>query len=243
MKNFEKVTFAILVIVSLLSCQGKQGDPGPAGATGATGATGSDPTSAFLNGSFSGTVTGTRKDGTAINESFSFPYALSNEGFTTLLPDLQSLTLARQQRASGNELGYLNLSLVVKNKGQANESISLPHDYSTNFYFTKALVNNQLLSMYTAEGLVLDESSITYPIDPANSSYSFDFKYNVWDGYYSLVVLGEIVNGQYLLYFTSKANEKVYFHQPYQGGNFIKIVDASGVTSFTSATYGSLILG
>jgi hypothetical protein len=239
MKNFEKVTFAILVIVSLLSCQGKKGDTGPTGAAGAIGATGPDAQAPFINGSFSGTVTGTRKDGTAINESFSFPYAVSIEGFSTPVAGIQALTLRRQQSAIIYDQGSVQLYLAIQNKGLANQTVSLVSaNYSNQFYFSKQLANNQMLIVDASQGLILSSYTFTYPIDPANTSYNFDFTYYFYSGGVYLNYQSENVNGVYLTYFLTKNNDKVYFYQ----GNFVKIVDASGNVSFTSSTYGSLVL-
>src|SRR5579872_5955009 len=114
MKNIIS-SVAILASALLFNCQGKTGDPGPIGATGAagangaagtagaTGATGPDALAPFVNGAFSGTITGTRADGvTPINETFSYTYDPGYYSLNGSAGQVQTITLFREQSLLGN---------------------------------------------------------------------------------------------------------------------------------------------
>src|SRR5690242_6806216 len=120
-----KILFSLSLAVMLISGCTKKGDPGPigpagadgaagsAGATGATGATGPDAYAQFINGSLSGTITGTKADGTPLNETFNYTYAGPPEGYSST----NLLTLRRSLTYLGTD--NMLLTLVALNKGTA----------------------------------------------------------------------------------------------------------------------------
>jgi hypothetical protein len=84
-----KNNLLLLVCVGVLAgCQpGKDGAPGPqgtAGAKGVSGATGQDGEQQVKSGSITGTVTGSRADGTPINETINFQYSFVSNPPTLL---------------------------------------------------------------------------------------------------------------------------------------------------------------
>src|SRR6478609_5514518 len=128
----EPSLIVILFIAILIGCQ--KGDPGPTGPAGADGATGAvgdtgpagpDAYQKYINGAFAGTVTGTKKDGSPLKESFNYQYATAVEGLTQSPPAL--LNLFREENY-GSNLGSLSMSLKVLNKGLSNQNVSLNGD-------------------------------------------------------------------------------------------------------------------
>jgi hypothetical protein len=243
MKNAKQVMLMATIIALLLGCQGKQGDPGP---TGATGPAGTDLTSTSVNGSFSGTITGTRKDGMALNENFSFTYAPNTEGFSATVGGIQSLNLYRYGTLFGAG-SYLNFNLLVSNKGATNQTITLDPTINRNaFSFTKTLTSNQALVVKMDQGLILKDYYVLHPVDPANTVYPFSFTYYFGDNSYAYVYNSYLnINGNTAYGFPTKNGEVVYYYPNYVNGtygSFAQIVSADGTVSKTSATYGSLKL-
>lgn len=235
---------AMTTIAAILcGCEGKQGDPGPAGTAGATGAagavgptgaTGPDPLARFANGSFSGTITGTRKDGTTpISETFSYTYGPNVEGFYTPVGGAQQLFLNRNLDIFG--YNSMEIYLEIKNKGLANQTVSLRN---ATLAFSKAITGSQVFVLYTNR-LLLQDYSIVYPVDPANTAYRFNFTYYFGDD--SRAYLNyeyKNIDGRTAYGFATKDGETVYY-DIYSGG-FVQIVSADGSVSNASATYGSL---
>jgi hypothetical protein len=237
-------SLVILVSAMLFNCQGKTGDPGPIGApgaagsngaNGANGAAGPDATAPYVNGALSGNITGTRADGTTpINETFSYTY---DPGYYTLsanVGQVQTVSLLRYQSLLSTANSFL-LPLILNGSGQYFDSLG---NSSFSLSYTKALAGNQLFKLSVQP--VLTKQVVILPVDPANTSYQFDF---------SFIFGGPNVNYIQPMYdnnghtgFNTKLGEQVFFDSPYAGGAFVKIIDAQGVTSTTSATYGNLIL-
>ena len=61
----------ILIAFTLLLIGCQKGDPGPAGATAL------DANQQYINGAFTGTVIGTKKDGSPLKEAFNYQYSSS----------------------------------------------------------------------------------------------------------------------------------------------------------------------
>jgi len=242
----------ILFISILIGCQ--KGDPGPAGPTGAAGATGAtgatgpvgpDANQKYINGAFTGTVTGTKKDGSPLKESFNYQYATGVEGYTKSSPS--TLYLYRTENY-GNNLGSLSMSLTALNKGLSNQNIVFTKDaYTTSLSFVKETSST---SLYEVNGrLLLLDFDVVIPIDTLKKStypLNFDFYYGIQPGsspYWGLNMASSLnENGKYYYGFSTTDGLVVFFSEPYYGGAFYKIVDAAGNASFTSATYGGLTL-
>jgi hypothetical protein len=229
----------IVFILFLMGCQ--KGDPGPAGATGP------DANEKYINGAFTGTITGTKKDGSPLKESFNYQYASNGvEGYTKSSPSTMYLYRAESY---GDNLRYLSMSLTALNKGLSNQSIVLTHDnyYNTSFSFAKETSSTNI---YEVNGrLLLADFDVVIPIDTLKKStypLNFDFYYGIAPGsspYWGLNLGSSFnENGQSYYGFSTTDGSVVFFNQPYSGGSFYKIVDAAGNASFTSTTYGGLTL-
>jgi|GEM_PF-1588535 len=129
----------LLVCVGVLAgCQpGKDGAPGPqgpAGAKGAPGAIGQDGEQMVKSGSITGTVTGSRADGTPINETIDFQY----------FPPSTESTFERNSdrirlhvfRSDSSQSSSLSLSFEV------NNDFTNPRFVFGNYYARKAGSNN-----------------------------------------------------------------------------------------------------
>jgi hypothetical protein len=101
MKKVRLLLYALTASVALAACSGEDGEPGPKGDTGAKGDTGekgdAGEDAASRNGYFEGTIKGTRRDGTAFEETFKYEYMFGSEIFD----GNDRVTLQRFETASG----------------------------------------------------------------------------------------------------------------------------------------------
>jgi hypothetical protein len=165
MKKLRLTIYLFTVCALLAACSGDDGDPGPQGQSGAQGAKGekgdrgakgdngdqgedgTDTTGEyFKQGSFEGTITGTRRDGTVINETFNYEYRLGDlESFTNTLylERYSSAAGARyiglQLKKSGDVLTPEGFWLNYQNELNATTLLSL--DISAEFLDRSGLVN------------------------------------------------------------------------------------------------------
>jgi hypothetical protein len=239
-----KLSLVLMAFILLLfGCQkGDVGPAGPAGATGATGAAGADANQKNINGAFAGTITGKKKDGSALKETFNYTYAYQAEGYT------QSSTLDLYRYDEKNNIGYMTMSLIVKNKGLSNQSVILnkDNDYNT-FRFAK---ETSTTSLYEINGeLILSDFNVVIPIDTLKkSTYPLDFTfsypmYSDGTSYAKVNFTSLYENNQNYFGFPTVDGATVYFGNPNNTtGSFYKIVDAAGNVSSTSSIYGGLSL-
>lgn len=139
MKTMTMKTFATVIVASALLFTGckKDAEKGPTGATGAAGENGVVPTS--TDGFIKGTLSGTRQDGTAFNETFEYKnYFQGTSG------RLDSNTVASYdfsiQRSGGDILNPNGASIRVNttSKTASTGNVSL-----TDFSFVKSLGTNK----------------------------------------------------------------------------------------------------
>jgi hypothetical protein len=235
MKGKILTTFIILLTIILTNCQ--KGDPGPTGAAGATGVAGPDSYASYINGSFSGTVIGTKKDGTTLNETFNYTYSKGPEGYTTVAP--YNLYLSRSDAYSGSN--FMRLVLLALNKGQANQTIAIQKNLYYDNYFHYSKESGNELFVLDAPMIFLPYD-VVIPVDPSNTNYPFTFTfyyYGSGDYNFNSNFISEN-NNQYIGMYT-KSGEVVYYNYP-NPGTFYKIVDAAGNVSTSSSTYGGLVL-
>lgn len=247
----EPSLIVILFIAILIGCQkGDPGPTGPAGADGATGATGptgpagADPSQAYINGAFAGTVTGTKKDGTALNEAFNYTYSYGLEAFE---PSSTSTLNLHRTNKYGDNSSELSLALLITNKGLANQSTALISDSDLNYF--SFLKETSPGNLYTLDGhLLLNDFTVVFPIDTLKKStypLDFTFNYHVSPGSPAScdVSFHYLTENSAPYYGFSTTNGSIaYFNHPTNGGAFYKIVDAAGNSSNTSATYDGLTL-
>jgi hypothetical protein len=163
MKTFQILTLAIGLLLSALiftGCKKKEGAQGPQGPAGPQGPTGQG-LAGTNSGFITGTVTGTRTNGTPFTEPFSYTYYFGNSSGT-----LDTLTWGSGYRfsmaRSVNDIfsyNYSSIDVMTALKSSSTGTLSF------DFGFEKSLGNNQLFrfsaSTYTATatGLSYNASS------------------------------------------------------------------------------------
>jgi hypothetical protein len=157
-RAFRFFLFALLAASLFTACSGEDGDPGVAGEAGAKGDPGDTGTqgvagedAAARNGYFSGTIRGTRRDGTAFEETFNYEYSFGDQVIDSYEIPLQRFETAAGAiadavaTASGQttvplDKGYMKLWLFNDPKdGMTPGNLSL--------YFTKGLSATQLFKL------------------------------------------------------------------------------------------------
>ncbi len=106
--------------------------------------------------------------------------------------------------------------------------------FTAYFSYSKTLSGDQEFKLYATP--ILTRTTVVFPIDPANTNYQFDFTFS-FDHSMANV---NVTTGNFLS-FKTKLGEEVFF-SGFNGGTFVKIVNAQGVASATSAVYGDLVL-
>ena len=247
MFTFVGVSRAIVLstAVLLFGCKkeegaiGPKGDPGAAGPQGAVGPQGPTFAQAYEKGFIKGTIKGKRRDGTAFEEAFEYKIAGESEGFAKKTPMLDELSLSRSQDLVYGQ--YVNLNLLVENKGQANQAVRLGslERYSDLFRisFQKQLPNNQLFT-FRASAL-FEPTNIVFPVSrEKNAVYKF-----VDYGREPLRYQDDVSKKIYYA-FDLEDGGKVHFGEEIINFNteykFAYVVSNAGVKSTTSTTYGNL---
>jgi hypothetical protein len=173
---------AVSASLALFSCEGDQGPVGPQGAAGATGATG--PTGATgatgaageaamdKTGSFTGTLTGTRQDGTAFSETFTYEY--SEEPYEGFYDENDYAWVYRYSKPN-YDAPYAEIRLHVTDKGLETETITADYIY---FQFYKEIDSQKMFRFSLNSGNV-ETSNFSY--DAATGKLSFDFTYHGTD--------------------------------------------------------------
>jgi hypothetical protein len=113
--------------------QGQKGESGDKGAVGDTGTAGPDGQGYLVKrGSYEGTVTGSRQDGTPFTETFNFEY--SDESFDAFNDEdegIYSLDIDRYNNSSWQDWNpYLGIDITIENMGEEGQDI-----YVTDFDF------------------------------------------------------------------------------------------------------------
>jgi hypothetical protein len=246
---------AFLLIVLFYSCKGEEGEVGPKGDTGATGASGAQGASgvqgppggqgpqgpqgpagesfekAFENGHITGTIKGTRRDGTGFEQAFEFKLALHTEGFIRK-GKAHELVLARYEKRKDENA--IKLTLLVEDKDKATQSFKL-NDFELSF--AKILADRSRF-VFSAE-TDFQPGWIELPMSVNNNSTYQLTDYGLEPEYYI-----ESAEKAYNV-FTTKSGSRLYFdaigNSEEEPGTFAYLTDKEGVESSTSQTYGNLI--
>lgn len=249
--NYIKLIAYLSIFSSfLIACEG---DPGPEGPQGLPGEQGPEGPGAVYEkrGYFSGTVSGTRRDGTSFSEGFNYEYAsTSGELFSTSQATGETLLTVRRQHSTNHANGYISLQFKVLNKGTSSESLVLngsPSQYSTVAYFSfiKELSPTSLFSVTAYSGI----QSLTFRRiigNVENEQYKFaeDEAGRIQTNYF----YDESTGLSYYYLFTEDGkkiyyednNRRVHPNFGYYYGAFYKIVSADGSESTTSSLYSNL---
>ncbi len=155
--------FALAISLFLGACA-EDGEPGPKGEQGEQGLAGND--SYFKLGSLEGTFSGTRRDGTAFSEPFSFEYtsdsllAFSEENGEKLI------YISRNGRN-----GRMYMELKQTDEGYLVSTLS---PYSTYFNFTKALDEESLFEIKARPYFVPKEAFTLRLSREKQATYNFN---------------------------------------------------------------------
>ena len=155
-RTFRFFLFALLAASLFTACSGEDGDPGVAGEAGAKGDQGTAGTpgaagedAAAKNGYFSGTIKGTRRDGTAFEETFTYEYAFGDQVADSYEVMLQRFETAAGAIADAVASGELNVPLdkgYVKFGLVDDPEVGLtPANFD--MYFTKGISATQLFKL------------------------------------------------------------------------------------------------
>jgi hypothetical protein len=164
--------FATAIIVSgalFTSC--KKGDKGDTGATGPAGTNGVVPT--YSDGYIKGTITGTKADGTALNESFEYKNYYSGQSGTLDSNSTVSydFTIARSSDVFNENMASITVNTTSKTATSGNFTLndfSFKKSPSTNHLFVFTTSGSQTttisgLSYNTSSGLFTGNYTITVP--------------------------------------------------------------------------------
>ncbi|HWY12874.1 MAG TPA: hypothetical protein VN026_16180 [Bacteroidia bacterium] len=141
MKTIKTQILAItLLLVAVLFTECKKGETGPAGAAGPQGSQG--PVLTLINsGNVTGTLTGTRRDGTAFTEPFSYAYYL--QGSSGTLDSLTSSLYVFSMQRSINDIFSNNSASINVNAASKTASTGT---LNLSFTFEKSLSSTKLFS-------------------------------------------------------------------------------------------------
>lgn len=251
MKQYKFIAYLFLIIASLIAaCEGDPGPEGPQGPQGEQGPEGPEP-ARVAKGSFQGTVSGIRRDGTPFTETFNYEYAnTAGEGFKDdPVTGKTSFYLGRYNTANGDN-GSVVFNFSVMNKDTPSESLFFTPSqslYSTIFYFnlTKEISASELFLVTTSTSF--SSSVIFQAINEAdNTLYKFttDYYGQVVGNYY----YDEEEAVPYRIYFNSDGDkiyyeyESAHFNGDYYYGEFAKIEHPDGSVDTESSLYSQLII-
>lgn len=242
MKYTRLFFYSLLTASLLVSCKGEDGEPGPQGDAGLQGNSG---TILSKSGSIQGTITGTRRDGVALNESFTYEFTYQALEGISFNSNEETYDLGIQ-RTTETETGYIYLGFDVEEKGTPNERL-IGDNFE--FSFIKELSETSLLSVYTEEyNFGDDQSYLTALSRSENETYLFqtygddriDYNFSYYDNELESYFYGfSTIDGSVVYY--ENNNYRYDETNDFYYGEFYRIVDADGNESFTSALYSQLI--
>lgn len=165
--NAMRTLAAGLFLMALMFIGCKKAETGPAGAQGPQGATGQGLTGTN-SGFVTGTVTGTRRDGTPFSETFNYTYYFGNDSgsLDSSAANNYNFSLSRgvNDIFSSN---YANISMMTTSKTAPTGTIS-----SLNFGFEKSLGSNK---MFVFSGYVGMGSATSLSYNASTGLFSGNF--------------------------------------------------------------------
>ncbi|MBW3544170.1 MAG: collagen-like protein, partial [Bacteroidetes bacterium] len=219
---------------------GPQGEQGPQGDQGLTGPVGASTVQE--NGFIKGTISGTRRDGTAFQESFENNMRRNPEGFA-VENSLHSLTLYRYGSVEDGNRIWMNLK--IHNRGTSDQQIEVT-GFDVNYL--KELANNQAFAVRTYASFT--DLNILYPVSPSNTAYDFDFYISQYSGsVYNDHTFRDDATDTYYRGFKNTSGDMVYFEDPsYDNntnsywGDFAFVIKADGTKVTSSTKYNGMRL-
>jgi hypothetical protein len=240
---FKQSTFLTLALaIAVVSCKGPEGEVGPKGDTGATGAqgiTGDSYDKALENGILKGTIKGTRKDGTAFEETFEYKLTSNAATFESVSSTEHSIYLNRYKNVFG-ENNSATIGLQVTNKDQAGATAKLNGAF---FTFTKELPSKNIFFIGAGPSFVAKD--VIFPISKANNSKYKLVDYGIESDYY-------YDNNQSYTIFKDTDGNRIYFannyYSEYVSGNYTSyrpfsyIINNKGEKSTSSELWSTVRL-
>lgn len=180
-KNSMLLVAAMCVSFVMSSCEGDEGPMGPsgaagtAGAQGATGASGPqgaagiDGHSALTkSGKIEGTISGTRRDGTAFSETFSYEYT---ESLYESFSENNDYTWVYRYAEPSYNSPFVEMRLRLIDRDLETETLAVDQFYLD---FIKEIDATTLFRFYVNNS---DVEVSNYDSNPATGSLSFDFSF------------------------------------------------------------------
>ncbi len=153
-----QILASALLLTALIFTGCKKGETGPAGAAGATGATG--PVVNLSNaGYITGTLTGTRQDGTPFTEPFSYTYYFTGLGASGKLDSISATSYNFNMSRSVNDIfsnDNANVSVNTTSKTSSTGTLYL------NFTFEKSLGTNKTFYFSTSASPSTTATGLSY---------------------------------------------------------------------------------
>jgi hypothetical protein len=248
--KYTRLLFYALISASLLfACQGEDGEPGPQGEpglqgekgdkgdAGENGQDGEDGVGFEKKGFFQGTVSGTRRDGTAFNETFSFEYGPVFEGISESSRGGLPIFEVYRTADFNDEFNYFYSEFRVTNKNLANESLIVAqNEYNENMTLNLAKeISPTTLFVLRARPKFISDTYLLAVNSSLNQTYKFIFNEN-----------GRQFNEEYneetdenLYKFKTSDGKTVYYSSfsnydatlDYSYGNVVRVINANGTTA------------
>lgn len=218
------------------ACEGEQGEVGPEGPVGEQGEPGEDGLNYEASGFITGTIEGTRNDGTSFTENIDFTERRSKEGFE-VEGDYHALSITR---LLSNYTGYYN-------------SVSLDIDIFDLYGSPEVIADNMYLEFEKEEGedklfrlnadFYDEESTVVHLIDEDNTDYEFlnsgrnsDYLYENSTSYR----IFSLTDGSKVKFEESYENYNPEFDYYY--GSFVSLTTLDGSVFTTGTKYENLEL-
>lgn len=207
LSKIKLLSITICVAALLAGCRGEDGDPGPQGLKGTAGAN-----AVAKIGYLSGTVSGTRQDGTSFSETFKYEYAADSTFSFREEGDGNKINIIRYSNSLND--AYLSMSLVEKDGTLVPASTS----YTAYFYFSKELTSSSLFTIsaqpyfQATAGFVRNISIAQNKIYYFSTSYldrSADYYLDTYNDQFCFVFSAYPKNVSYTVYYSQSTGKLV----------------------------------
>lgn len=220
LSKIKLLSITICVAALLAGCRGEDGDPGPQGLKGTAGAN-----AVAKIGYLSGTVSGTRQDGTSFSETFKYEYAADS-------------TFSFTEDGNGNKIinitrysNSLNDASMSMNLVQKDGTLAPATSYAANFSFIKELTPSSLFSISARAYFKATTAFVRNISSAQNKIYNFSVSYPERSAYYNEATY----NDQDCFYFWAypgNGSYTVYYSQ--STGKLVAIYDSNKSKYITS---------
>lgn len=242
LSKIKTLLYSFIVLAFVAACAGEDGDPGPQGEQGEQGLQGAQGPqgtpgigAAYKAGSLEGTVTGTRKDGTAFSETFKYEYTFNNVQAFYEENGQKFFNASRFGDPTGN-----GPSLYLELK-QVSEGVFEPADYSyaIDFDFQKELNNDDIFVIDAQPYFLATEGYVRSLTEEQNDNYNFSSS-NIPGGlwYQEATYNGTTAAYQLNSYISNNGQVEVYYSKA--TGSLLGLYQNSTGSYVTSGTLFNL---